>query len=251
MNLTGVTAVSADATAAASSTELAANMETFLTMLTTQLENQDPLDPTDSSEFTNQLVQFSQVEQQINTNENLENIVDVNASTVLSAALAYVGLDVETLGSNFSVEDGEGAFTYVLSEEAETVTVQILDDKGNTVRNFDSDETSSGRHSFTWDGKDENGTELGDGIYQVVVTYTNSEGDTAAATTLISGEVTGMEMYEGEPILLLGDVPVQMVDVVSALSENAPKTATDSTAITSSTSTSSSSSDEETTSDDT
>lgn len=227
MNLTGVTAVSNAGQAGSASSELSSNFDTFLVMLTTQLQNQDPLDPTDSNEFTNQLVQFSQVEQQISTNKNLENLIDVDASNILTSALTYIGLDVETIGNKFALQEGQGDFTYVLPEEAESVSILILDDKGNTIRKIDGEGKTAGRHAYSWDGLNENGTEAGDGVYQVAVNYEVEGQTTQSATTLVSGRVTGMEMYQGEPILLLGDVPVQMTQIVSALSPDAPRKGND------------------------
>src|SRR3954468_21748675 len=81
-------------------TTLAGNFNTFLTLLTTQLKNQNPLDPLDTNQFTQQLVQFAQVEQQMKSNDQLQTLVSLQQSAQATAALSYVGSTVVLDGSS-------------------------------------------------------------------------------------------------------------------------------------------------------
>jgi len=91
------------------SVSLAEDFTQFLTLLTTQLQNQDPLSPLDSNEFTNQLVQFSQVEQGINTNSKLDDLLSLQLNGAATSALGYVGLDVQYVSAEVSLEQGQSS----------------------------------------------------------------------------------------------------------------------------------------------
>jgi flagellar basal-body rod modification protein FlgD len=175
--------------AATSRSSLAQNFDTFLTMLTTQLKHQDPLSPMDSTQFTNQLVMFAGVEQQINTNSNLESLIGVQKTNQTAAAIGYIGQTVEVEGSTMPLQGGKGTFSYTLDADAKSATVLIRNSEGTLVRKA-SIPTDKGRHDVNWDGKDDSGNALEDGQYTFEVAATAKDGSTMTAGTTVFGKVT-------------------------------------------------------------
>ncbi len=116
---------SATERSASSLASLSENFDAFLTLLTSQLQNQDPLDPMDSSEFTNQLVQFSAVEQQIQANQNLETLIQLQNAQSAANAVGYIGKDVEVPSSQIMLQDGEAKFAYTLADSVDIVVVTV------------------------------------------------------------------------------------------------------------------------------
>src|ERR1700722_1542576 len=92
--------------------QLSGNFDTFLTLLTTQLKNQDPTSPMDSSTFTQQLVEYSQVEQQINTNTNLQTLITQGQSNGSAMATSYLGKNVTVTGGAGALSQGTANWTY-------------------------------------------------------------------------------------------------------------------------------------------
>jgi len=184
------------ASAAAASTSQAAtakvglgkDLNTFLNMLTTQLKHQDPLSPMDSTQFTSQLVQYSSVEQQINANSNLEKLITLQQNSQASQATNYLGQLVELSGSSLPLQGGTASFSYTLPENANSVTLQIKDSTGKVVSTKTGDLTA-GRHDVSWDGTDNSGTQLKDGLYTVNVIATKGDGSALTTTNTVFGEV--------------------------------------------------------------
>jgi flagellar basal-body rod modification protein FlgD len=174
---------------AASKASLGTNFNTFLTMLTTQLKHQDPLSPMDSTQFTNQLVQFSSVEQQINANSNLEKLIKLQQTSQTSQGISYLGQTVEMSGSNLPLQGGEAKLTYTLPKEARDVKVLIKDSSGTLVRSLTGD-TATGSHTVSWDGKDSSDKQLDDGRYSVQVVATAADGSSLTTTSTTFGRVT-------------------------------------------------------------
>jgi len=197
--------------------KLAGDMDTFLNMLVTQLKNQDPLSPMDSTEFTNQIVQFSQVEQQIGMNENLEAILVSNVKSQQGFAVSYLDNYVEVETDKVMLQDGKAVFTYGLTTDAKKVTVNVKDLDGDIVRTFAGD-PSTGLHKITWDGTDSNGQQLDDGIFFLEVTATeseNSDSDTKLETWTTSlGKVTGVAADGADTFLAIGDLSVDLKNVL-------------------------------------
>lgn len=186
----------------------------FLGLLTTQLTNQDPLDPTDPSEFTNQLVEFSQVEQLIAQTEKLESLDTLANTLQTQSALNYVGRDVTVIGSRFSY-DGEEPMelVYALDDTAATVGISIMDAEGNVVLQADGERTQ-GRHTFTFEGLDEQGDALEAGNYIMKIAALDSDGATVSSSTAVPGRVTGVQTADGAITLLLGGVSASFDQVI-------------------------------------
>ena len=127
--------------------KLANDLDSFLTLLTTQLKAQDPLSPMDSTEFTNQLVQFAQVEQQIYQNENLEKMLESSAKTQQAMAINFLDSYVEAETDKVMLEDGKAVFTYGLSATAKDVTVMVKDLSGSIVKSYQG-APSAGLHKI-------------------------------------------------------------------------------------------------------
>jgi flagellar basal-body rod modification protein FlgD len=203
-----------------SNKRLADDMDTFLTLLTTQLQNQDPTNPMDSKEMTNQLVQFSQVEQQIEQNKNLEKLVSMQGQNATANAVNYIGRMVQAPGNATVLENGSASFGYTLPKTAETVTLLISDASGNPV--FETTgETSTGRHEFTWDGIDSGGNPRNDGEYSILVTATAADKTAIEASVDTTGKVTGVESDQDGPKLMIGSIAVEVDKVTKILAANA------------------------------
>ncbi|MDQ8028029.1 MAG: flagellar hook assembly protein FlgD [Brevundimonas sp.] len=195
---------------------LASNFETFLTLLTTQLRNQDPLSPLDSNEFTAQLTQMAGVEQQLLTNDLLTSLLAAQSAGGLDNASNYIGKEVTAAWTATSLEGGKAKWTYELGGAASDVKLQVLDSTGKVVWEGQAPEKTTGLHDFTWDGKMTNGdTATEGGVYTLKVSATDSAGAKVDAQALIRGRVTGVEMYNGAPYLVIGDSVLPLSTVIS------------------------------------
>ncbi len=206
-------------TSAAAST-LADTFDTFLALLTTQLKNQDPLDPMKSSEFTSQLVEFAGVEQSINANKKLDQLVQLQVSNQLNSAVAFIGKTVEVISDLLLLKDGAAKISYGLDRNAAETIISIVDQNGRVVRTVQG-ETSAGRHEFEWDGRDANGVQMTDDVYSFSVIATDGDKETIDTIAASFGIVTGVEVVENAPRLNIGKLGVPF-DAVFAVRENEP-----------------------------
>ena len=173
------------------SNTLSSNLNMFLTMLTTQLQNQDPLSPTDSTQFTNQLVLYSQVEQQINTNTDLSKLISLQSNNQQAAAIGYIGQTVEMSGTSLPLQNGTADFQYTLPSAAQNAVVQVSDSSGTVVASMAAN-TAAGTHYMSWNGQNSAGTQLPDGSYTISVVANDAQGNGITATTNTYGTVTGV-----------------------------------------------------------
>ena len=213
MSVNGVQTAAAPATSGSRSA-LNSNFDQFLRLLTTQLQNQDPLEPMDTKDFTNQLVQFSGVEQQIKTNERLESLLSTQSLNLTALGVSFIGKDVEIAGKNFSYSGtGEVPLSYLMPSTATAGTITIVDAQGNTVYSKPA-ELSRGIHSFKWDGKDSTGQAVPAGKYEIKMSALGEAGASIKPTTYVPGFVSGLESTEtGELMLNVGDQRVSIGDV--------------------------------------
>ena len=208
---------------------MASNFETFLTLLTTQLKNQDPLSPLDSNEFTAQLTQMAGVEQQLLTNDLLTSLLAAQSAGGLDNASNYIGKEVTAAWTATSLENGKASWSYELGANAENVKLQVVDSKGKVVWEGAAPEKTTGLHDFTWDGKMTGGDTAEDGgVYTLKVSATGAGGAVVDSQALIRGRVTGVEMYDGAPYLVIGDSILPLSTVIS-LNEIANKSSNDDT----------------------
>jgi len=195
-------------------TRLAEDFDTFLQLLTTQLQNQDPLEPLKTQEFTNQLVQFAGVEQQINTNDKLDDLIGLQDGGQAATAVAFIGKTVEAESNVVSLRDGQAQLAYDLEENAATATIQIANQEGEVVRNLEVSGIG-GEHEVAWDGTDDDGDPLPDGNYVMQLQAVDENNRTINGDTFTIGEVRGFEQVDGEVRLDLGGFTVALDEVVS------------------------------------
>ncbi|HEX2593777.1 MAG TPA: flagellar hook assembly protein FlgD [Rhizomicrobium sp.] len=216
--MSAITSIDTTAAAAAQTgaqKSLAGNFDTFLTLLTTQLQNQDPMNPMDSNQFTQQLVEFSQVEQQINTNDNLKTLIGLGTNRNAADAVSYLGKAVTVSNGQAALAGGQATWNYALGSTAANTTLSITDASGKVVYTG-AGETTSGLHTFNWDGKDTNGNQLPDGAYTLKINATDASGDSVGTAMASGGVVTEVDMSGSEPILLLGGaLPIKLSDISS------------------------------------
>lgn len=181
----------AAATSSTTSTGIADNFQTFLMLLTTQLQNQNPLDPLDTNQFTQQLVQFAGVEQQLKSNDQLKSMVALQKSAQATQALAYVGHTVSVDGST-AYFNGAATWNFVAAKDAST-DITITNSVGQTVYSGKYS-LSSGHASFVWDGKGNDGTLWPPGEYKLTATGKDSSGRDVAISTEVQGVVDSVDM---------------------------------------------------------
>lgn len=203
------------------SNQLSADMNTFLTLLTTQLKYQDPMDPMDTAEFTNQLVQYSSVEQAIQTNSKLDSLLSLNMSNLGAQAVSYIGKVAQCLGDVMPMENGMAKATYTLDKNVESAVITVKDLEGNIVYS-EQGKITAGTHDFEWDGKDMDGNQLEDGAYQIEVTTKVGSGETAATvTTTVFGRVTGVASDSNGVYIGLGDaVTANLSDILTVRNDD-------------------------------
>jgi flagellar basal-body rod modification protein FlgD len=184
---------------------IANNFMAFLQLLTTQLQNQNPLEPLDTNQFTQQLVQFAQVEQQLRSNDQLETLVALQKSTQASAALDFVGKTVVISGATTHLgADGNTVWTFSSPKPA-SATVTIKDSTGQTA--FSSNYAiNSGRQDFVWDGRGTNGQRWPAGNYTMSITAKDANGQTVAITTDVQGIVDSADLSQTPPVLSIGQL---------------------------------------------
>ncbi len=198
---------------------IADNFDTFLQLLTAQLKNQNPLDPLDTNAFTQQLVQFSSVEQQLKTNDFLSALVQANTNSVQTNAVAYIGKTVAADGVRSELVNGKAVWNFSL-EDAATATVTIKDKDGNVVYT-EKGNLQAGQGQFTWNGKTSTGGKAPDGSYTISMTGINAEGKTVPISTQFTGVVTGVDFTGNEPVLLIGSTRVNL-STVKAITATPP-----------------------------
>ncbi|MFO1248493.1 MAG: flagellar hook capping FlgD N-terminal domain-containing protein [Alphaproteobacteria bacterium] len=194
--------------------QLSGNFSTFLTLLTTQLKNQDPTSPMDSNAFTQQLVMYSQVEQQIDTNSNLKTLISQGTSNAGAVTTGYLGKKVSILNGNASLTNGSATWSYNLDAAAATNQISITDSKGRLVFTGNG-ETSAGNHTFNWNGKDNNGNQLADGAYTMNVAATGAAGGTVGSSVASAGVVSQIDMTGSAPKLVIGSMEVNLSDIAA------------------------------------
>lgn len=194
--------------------KLSEDFDTFLTLLTSQLENQDPLEPLKSEQFTQQLVQFSQVEQQIATNDQLESLVSLSLAAQHGALVDYIGKSVEGESDRARLTNGSASWSYELDQEADSVSVLVLNEANRPVRATTAS-TDAGLNNFVWDGRDDAGNVLPDGVYRLSVSATGSDGERLNSSVRAGGIVDGVEVVNGVAQLTVNGALLPLANVTS------------------------------------
>jgi flagellar basal-body rod modification protein FlgD len=192
--------------------QLSSNFSTFLTLLTTQLKNQDPTSPMDSNQFTQQLVQFSQVEQQINTNTNLQTLINQGTSQAGTFATAYLGKNVSITDGRASLSGGKASWTYSLAAAAASSTLTVTNAAGAVVYSG-AGGIAQGNNVFAWDGVDNNGNKVPDGTYKLAVVAQDSGGANIKSSVASAGLVSQIDMTGTAPQLVIGNMEIPLSSV--------------------------------------
>lgn len=205
---------------------IASNFETFLSLLTTQLQHQNPLEPLDTNQFTQQLVSFAGVEQQLRSNDNLESLVKLSKVGYNTTALGFVGVHVTAEGSTTALRDNLAVW-YLSSPGPAQATISILDENGSTV--FTEQKTlDSGTQPYEWNGRTSTGGVAPAGSYKIVINAKDATGQPLNIGTSFSGVVDQVDVSGEEPLLLVGATLITMDQVrsvqrlVQAPDETAP-----------------------------
>lgn len=191
----------------------------FLTLFLTQLQNQDPTSPMDTNEMTNQLVQFTSVEQQIETNKSLASLVSAQTANTNATAVNFIGENVIFNGNNTNLTDDGASWGYLLHSEADTTTVNVFNAAGDLVYSEEGQTGANQRFEFNWDGTDADGEKLPNGAYSVQINALDDENEGITAEIEAVGLVTGVVTGEEGPSLMIGKIIVEMDEItrVSAI----------------------------------
>ena len=196
---TSPTAAASTAANAVNNTEIASNFTTFLKLLTTQLQNQDPLSPMDTNQFTQQLVEFASVEQQMKSNDSLSTLVSLDQAAQTTSALNLVGATVVVDGSTTQLNNGSATWNLSVTKPA-TATVTIKDATGQTAYTGTFG-VNAGAQNFVWDGHGNNGTLWPNGSYTMAAIATDASGQTTAISTQIQAKVDSVDLTQTPPLL--------------------------------------------------
>jgi flagellar basal-body rod modification protein FlgD len=205
---------------ASSGARIADNFQSFLQLLTTQLQNQNPLDPMDTNQFTQQLVQFAGVEQQISTNSTLSSLLQIMDTSRLTGAVDYIGKRVVAEGATTVLDEQSAVWNIAVDKDAPRTTVVVFDKDGNEVYTQDVN-LKKGNNVYAWQGKSSSGQVMPDGFYTIQVIAKDASGKAVSGSTDIQGVVTGVELENGEPVLKIGDtIRIKLALIKSVVNEN-------------------------------
>lgn len=207
----------AQLTSAMSNKKNALGKDAFLMLMVEQLKNQDPMNPSDATEFTAQLAQYSSLEQLTNINKNLTDMGSTSGEIQRMSALSMIGKEVVTRGSEFNFTGSAVKLGYDLDANADHGTLYIRDSSGSTVATLAFADGVSGQHFVEWDGKDDSGHQLPTGQYTLGVSAFNGDAD-VAVTSLISSRVVGVDLVDGGDVLVTNAGDYTLADVESVRS---------------------------------
>jgi flagellar basal-body rod modification protein FlgD len=186
------------------SSTIAGNFQTFLTLLTTQLQNQNPLDPLDTNQFTQQLVQFAGVEQQLKTNDQLASLISMQQTTQATQALAFVGKTAVVNGSTTTMTNGQASWDLSIPKDS-NLTVSITNSVGQTVFSGKYSASAGDNQTYNWNGQGNDGTQWPDGQYKISVVGTDAtNGTPVAISTQVKGTVSSVDLTQQPPLLSIG-----------------------------------------------
>ena len=218
-------AVATTTSAAASAANLAAGQKslnesysTFLTLLTTQLKNQDPTSPLDTNAFTQQLVAMTGVQQQLLSNQLLQQIATSGTNGGVASAVGLIGKTATASNATATLSGGKADWTYNLGGAAAGATLTVTDSSGKAVFSTPASALGAGDHSFSWNGRNFSGAQLADGSgYTLSVMASDSTGGVVASSVSISGTVGAVTQSGGQTMVKVGhsNVPLSSITSVS------------------------------------
>lgn len=214
MSIAAVSSATAATTTSSTASSSTISSDDFLQLLVKELENQNPLDPTDTNSFMTQLMSYANFSSQQTLNSELTNLVSSFNGLMSSSAVSYMGHTVEAKGDTATLSNGQATWGYSLNSDAANVSIIIKDSNGATVWTG-TGETTAGKHTLTWDGKTSDGTQLADGgQYTIEISATDSSGASVYGYTTTVGIVDGIDSSSSTTMLDLNGVEVSLADVV-------------------------------------
>ena len=197
---------------------IANNYTSFLQLLTTQLQNQDPLSPMDTDQFTQQITEMTGVQQQLLSNQLLQTLVNQSQGGVTNA-VGLIGKTATGSGTTAILENGAATFSYSLPTQAAKVLATVTDSTGAVVWSGSLTGTSAGAQSFTWNGNNNSGTaQTAGNLYSLNLTATNSAGQAITPTTTVTGAVSAVQQVNGQTMVTIGSDQVPLSSVTGVTS---------------------------------
>jgi flagellar basal-body rod modification protein FlgD len=197
-------------------TEIASNFTTFLQLLTTQLKNQNPLDPLDTNQFTQQLVQFAGVEQQLKTNDALSQLVTLQQTTQATQALGFVGKTALVDGSTATMKNSSATWHLNVPSDS-TVDVTVANSSGQTVFTGKYTAAAGTDIPFTWNGMGNDGTQWPDGKYTISATGKDVAGNNVGIAAQVQGVVSSVDLTQSPPLLTIDGASYTLSQVKSII----------------------------------
>lgn len=195
---------------------IAGNFDTFLQLLTTQLQNQDPLDPLDTDSFTQELVEFASVEQQVDMNTNLQTMISMQQTSEATSALQLVGSTVTVSGSSATLSNATGSpATWSLTSSAPATAQVTITSSVGTTAYTGTVALNSGTQTYSWNGQGNNGQTWPDGTYTISINATGANGQAVNVSTQMQGTVSGVNLSSNPPTLTVNGQNVQISQVTS------------------------------------
>lgn len=215
MSIVGLDQVGSNAVQTKEAKSSAMGKDDFLHLLVTQLQNQDPLNPADSTEFTAQLATFSSLEELQNINSTLSGVSTSQSVLTNSQAVDYIGKQIQAIGNQLYLQDGQSdAVEFDLDADAAGVYAKIYNQYGEFVQDIEAGPLTAGHHSIQWDGVDQQGRTAPDGSYTYELFAVDAEGNSINATTFTAGRVSGVYYKNGLAYLVTADQEIPLGNVV-------------------------------------
>ena len=212
------TPTSAPNQSAADASRKSLSSSDFLTLLVSELQNQDPMNATSVTDFINQMTSYANFTGQQEINSSMSSLAGSFASLVTLNSVNYIGHTVEAVANTSTLDKGSATFGYTLSSTATDVAITIKDSAGKTVWTG-TGTNNNGSNSFTWNGKDSDGKQLADGgQYTISVTATDAVGNSVLSYTSIKGVVTGIDTSTSTPSLTVNGVPISAAYIIGVTS---------------------------------
>ena len=201
---------------ATGASNLSTSYQTFLTLLTTQLKNQDPSSPMDPNQFTTELVQMTGVQQQLLSNQLLQQLVNASPGSGVSSAVSLIGKQVSATSATAALSNGQASWTYSLPSAASSATVSVANAAGQVVYTGTAPSFAAGTNTFSWNGQSNSGVQLPDGTYTLSVAATDSNGGAITPTLSVSGVASAVQNVNGTTMITVGSsqVPVSAITSV-------------------------------------
>lgn len=212
----GSSSTNSSTSSSTGSLSIGGDFDTFLQLLTTQLQNQDPLDPLDTDQFTEQLVEFASVEQQVNMNTNLQTLISMQQTSEATSALQLVGSTVTLSGNAATLSNATGspASWSLTTTTPATANITITSAAGTTAYSG-TVALNAGTQSYTWNGQGNNGQTWPDGTYTLSINATGANGQAASVSTQVQGTISGVNLSTNPPTVTVGGQNVQISQITS------------------------------------